>query len=93
MASANHKVENGVPYICYGEHERSEDCQWEPLLPEPDKIIDLYDTPIDLRPVPKPDPVETCIAYLREHGDHYGVQLLTRMKADEEDVANSQRSR
>lgn len=54
-----------------------------------DQPIDLYDTPIDLRPVPKPDPIDTCIAYLRDHGDHYGVQLLSRVKADEEDVANS----
>ena len=44
-----------------------------------DKPIDLYDTPIDLRPVPKPDPVEECIEYLRSHGDYFGVNLLLEM--------------
>lgn len=45
--------------------------------------IDLYDTPIDMRPLPKKGPEELrieiiseCVEYLREHGDHYGVQLL-----------------
>jgi hypothetical protein len=52
------------------------------------KHIDLYDTPIDLRPVPKPDPIAACIEHLRKHGDYYGVQLLTRMKADVEDTEN-----
>ena len=52
--------------------------------------IDLYDTPIDLRPVPKPDPVEDCIEYLRSHGDWFGVNLLTEMKrAGQKDPENS----
>jgi hypothetical protein len=54
-----------------------------------EKQIDLYDTPIDLRPVPKPDPVEECIGYLRAHRDYYGVQLLEKMRAEQEDSPNS----
>jgi hypothetical protein len=55
--------------------------------------IDLYDTPIDLRPSPKFDPIEECRLYLWEHGDYYGVQLLEKMEHDEEDAENSERSR
>lgn len=56
------------------------------------KNIDLYDTPIDLHPLPRRGTVAYCIEYLRDHGDHYGVQLLEKMR-DEEDSENSQRSR
>lgn len=54
-----------------------------------EKIIDLYDTPIDLRPLPKPDPVADCIEYLRSHGDFFGVQLLETRRAEQEDSPNS----
>jgi len=40
-------------------------------LPE----IDLYDTPIDLRPLPKFS-FEVVVDFLREHGDYYGANLL-----------------
>lgn len=49
--------------------------------------IDIYDTPIDLRPLPSHGTVAYCIDYLRDHGDHYGVQLLEQMR-DEENVEN-----
>jgi hypothetical protein len=42
--------------------------------------IDLYDTPIDLRPVPKPSVIDACIEHLREHRDYYGVELLELAK-------------
>ncbi len=54
--------------------------------------IDLYDTPIDLRPLPRRGTVVYCIEYLRDHGDHYGVRLLEKMR-DEEDAENSERPR
>jgi hypothetical protein len=56
------------------------------------KNIDLYDTPIDLRPLPRRGTVAYCIEYLRDHGDHYGVQLLEKMR-DEENAENSERPR
>ena len=62
-----------------------------------DKPIDLYDTPIDLRPVPKQDPVEECIEYLRSHGDYFGVNLLNQMRVErvtrQEDSENPERAR
>lgn len=42
-------------------------------------LIDLYDTPIDLRPLPKETRtsiINECIELLRAHGDYYGVRLL-----------------
>lgn len=54
-----------------------------------EKIIDLYDTPIDLRPVPKPDPVADCIEYLRSHGDYFGVNLLETLRAEQENTQDS----
>jgi hypothetical protein len=58
------------------------------------KSIDLYDTPIDLRPVPKIDPVEKCRLYLWEHGDYFGVQLLEQMENEEaEDIKDIERPR
>jgi len=50
--------------VCYGNHERYEGCQWEPLEPAADLPestchfsqeypVDLYDKPIDTRPAPK----------------------------------------
>jgi hypothetical protein len=50
------------------------------------KAIDLYETPIDLRPVPKLDIAEECIAYLLAHGDHYGVQLLRELQREKNPV-------
>jgi len=38
--------------------------------------IDLYDTPIDLRPLPRKGSVQWCIEYLRSRNDHYGANLL-----------------
>jgi len=72
----NIKNVDGVTYVCHGEHERHEDCQWEPLASDKSvNTIDLYDTPIDLRPR-KPDLLRDVISYLRDHGDHYGAGLI-----------------
>lgn len=54
-----------------------------------DNPIDLYDTPIDLRPLPKFS-LEFAIEYLRDHGDHYGASLLTEYG---EDTGNIERAR
>jgi hypothetical protein len=48
--------------------------------------IDLYDTPIDLRPLPRKGTVAYCIEYLRDHGDHYGVRLLEKMRDEDNQV-------
>jgi len=47
----------------------------DPGLAVRESAIDLYDTPIDQRPLPK-FTIEFVIDYLREHGDHYGAKLL-----------------
>lgn len=63
---------------------------------KPISAIDLYDTPIDLRPVPKADPIDAAIAHLHDNGDYYGVTLLKgfqRERDAEEDAENSQRPR
>lgn len=92
---------DGVQWVCRGNHHRSADCEWELAAEVNDamsflstsnteiKNIDLYDTPIDQRPLPRRDTVAYCIEYLRDHGDHYGVRLLESMR-DEENAENSQ---
>ena len=58
------------------------------------KNIDLYDTPIDLRPLPKKDTVANCIEYLRNNRDYYGVSLLERMQDEEaKDIKDTERPR
>lgn len=51
--------------------------------------VDLYDTPIDLRPAPKGliteqvrrEIVQDCIETLQENNDHFGVSLLRNLIA------------
>jgi hypothetical protein len=148
----NHCVIDGVPMVCYGDHERHEDCVWEPLIepmtreaiqqgwrdydaaiadappkflegsrgtmidlgsgiissngeqraayrrdhPEEFPEIDLYDKPIDLRPTPKPDPLDAAIEHLHTNGDMYGVTLLRgfqRERDAEENAKDTERAR
>jgi len=58
--------------------------------------IDLYDTPIDLRPAPKTDPLDAAIAHLYANGDMFGVTLLKgfqRERDAEEDAKDTERAR
>jgi hypothetical protein len=50
--------------------------------------IDLYDTPIDLRPVPKLNVIDACIEHLRANRDYYGVELLelAKVRGDVKDI-------
>jgi len=51
--------------------------------------IDLYDKPIDLRPVPKDstpeqvrkETIQDCIKTLQQNCDYFGVNLLTDLLA------------
>lgn len=45
-------------------------------------MIDLYDTPTDLRPIPKLSVIDACIEHLRKNGDYFGVELLELCKND-----------
>lgn len=58
--------------------------------------VDLYDKPIDLRPVPKPSVIDACIEHLRGHRDFYGVELLelAKVRGDvKEDAKDTERAR
>jgi hypothetical protein len=55
---------------------------------KPINAIDLYDTPIDLHPVPKPDPIDAAIEHLYANGDMFGVN--TRDTSQDEQGADGQ---
>jgi hypothetical protein len=55
------------------------------LTGDPGFVVDLYDKPIDLRPVPPKeqtpdeihhDAIHQVLLMLRENGDHFGARLI-----------------
>jgi len=81
---SNHTVMNGVPMVCYGDHERHEGCVWEPLEPQglSREAIQQgwrdYDAAVaqDAVAPPKRDILREVVEHLRNNGDYFGVKLI-----------------